>query len=196
MKRGGQMGFSLIELMITLAILAILIVLGAPSYQQWIRNVHTRTAAESLQNGLRLARSEAAQRGANVRFELTSATDPSWTVCVLGAATTCATAETTSTSNNIQTFVAAGGAGKVTLNVATAVGSLSTQLTGGVPSTSGITFNAMGRPTAFGTTSLARIDATSGQAGDRWLVTTISSGGMVRMCDPQLALASDPQGCQ
>lgn len=191
MTPSHQEGMSLIELLISMAILAILVVIGVPSYQQWVRNTRIRNASESVQNGLRLARSEAAQRSANVRFELTSTSTADWTVCVLNGAATCGGAGT----SNIQTFVSSGSANNIQLDVATTPGNLGTQLTTGIPANSGVTFTALGRPSAYGTTDLARIDATSGQAGDRWLVTTISSGGMVHMCDPQLHQSVSPQGC-
>jgi type IV fimbrial biogenesis protein FimT len=44
MKRASLHGFSLLELMVTLTILAILIVLGIPSYEQWIVDSRIRTA--------------------------------------------------------------------------------------------------------------------------------------------------------
>ena len=191
MTSSRQEGMSLIELLVSMAILAVLAVIGIPSYQQWVRNTRIRNASESVQNGLRLARSEAAQRSANVRFELASTSTADWTVCVLNGATTCGGAGTSA----IQTFVSGGGASNIQLDVATTPGNLGTQLTTGIPTNSGITFTALGRPSAYGTTDLARIDATSGQAGDRWLITTISSGGMVHMCDPQLHLSVSPQGC-
>ena len=76
MKRAG--GFTLVELMITVAILALLLIAGIPSFREWLRNTHIRTAAESIQNGLRYARGEASSRGANVRFEFTSAGAGGW----------------------------------------------------------------------------------------------------------------------
>ena len=47
-------GFSLIELMITLAIMGIVLSLGASSYQVWIGNVRIRTTGDAIQNGLQL----------------------------------------------------------------------------------------------------------------------------------------------
>lgn len=194
MKRLGQQGFSLIELLVVIVILAILASLGVPSYQQWVRNTRIRNAAESIQNGLRLARSEATQRSADVRFELTSATGADWTVCMLNTgATTCSG---TGSVVPIQSFVSSGGANGVQLNVANAIGNMTVPLSGSSPNASGVTYNALGRPDATSGTPIARIDASTGQTGDRWLVTTISSGGMVHSCDPQLSLTVSPQGCQ
>lgn len=187
-------GFSLIEMMIAITILAILVVLGVPNYRKWILNTHIRTASESIQNGLRLARNEAVQREANVRFQLTDSNGGAdWIVCVVPdpASTSCAV----SGAVTVQKFVSAGGAIGVVVGAATATpsGGFATTVSGGLPA--GITFNALGRPVGYGTTSAVRIDATAPDSGARRLVTTISAGGLVRMCDPQLAQSTSPQGC-
>ena len=70
MKQDGR-GFSLIELLIGVAVLGILLALGASSFRVWISNMRIRTAAESIQNGLQLARGEAVRRNAQIRFQLT-----------------------------------------------------------------------------------------------------------------------------
>lgn len=195
MSPPDQQGFSLIEMMITVAILSVLIMLGVPSYQQWVRDTRIRTASESIQNGLRIARSEAAQRGAKVRFELLTTTTAEWTVCAISSTDTTTNPTCGDAATTIQRYVSGAGAANVVVNGTTTAGDLAAPLVNGVPANSGVTFNSLGRPTGYGSTSLARIDVTAGQPTDRWLVTTISSGGMVRMCDPQLQQSVSPQGC-
>ncbi len=96
MNPAPQHGFSLIELMVTIVIFAVLVLLGVPSYQEWILNSRIRNASESIQNGLRLARNEATQRDLDVRFELTSAAATAdWTVCALTATATSGTPKRT-----------------------------------------------------------------------------------------------------
>jgi len=200
MKRLRPDGFSMIELMVTITILAILVVLGFPSYQQWILNSNIRNAAESIQNGLRLARNEASQRDAFVRFEIGAAGTADWTVCQLPTTATAATLCSATGSVVIQQFASKGGAGTALISGSTTISTLTTlttPLTGALAATSGVTFNALGRPTDYGKTSLLRLDANSATAGSRWLVTTISVAGSIRMCDPQIAFsAAAPQGCQ
>ena len=59
-------GFTLIELMITLAIAAILASLAAPSFRDIIQNNRMTTQYNDLLASLSLARSEAIKRGENV----------------------------------------------------------------------------------------------------------------------------------
>jgi type IV fimbrial biogenesis protein FimT len=195
MKRLRVSGFTLIELMVTIVILAILVVLGFPSYEQWIRNTRVRNAAESIQNGLRLARNEATQRGANVEFYLPTAGTADWSVCQLAAASTAAT---TCATNVIQSFPAAGGAQTVQVTNTTALAKAKTYTSALTTSSTGsVIFTALGRPSAYGTNSILRIDTTAAAANSRRLVITISAGGSVRMCDPQFtASATSPQGCE
>jgi type IV fimbrial biogenesis protein FimT len=61
-------GFTLIELMITLVLAAIILALGVPSFQNVIQNNRAATQSNDLVTALGLARSEAVKRGANVRL--------------------------------------------------------------------------------------------------------------------------------
>ncbi|WP_333676200.1 GspH/FimT family pseudopilin [Dyella sp.] len=203
MNTAGQRGVSLIELMVAVAILAILTVLGIPSFQQWTLNTRIRTVSESIQNGLRLARNEAAQRANDVRFQLTSAS--SWQVCVLPASAASAAAATdcSTATSTVQQWSSPGSASNVQVDASTAVTDVaagkfgSSTISGGLPA--GITFDPLGRPTSYGSNSILRIDVTAAQsslqATSRRLVTIISAGGMVSMCDPAFLLSSNAMGC-
>lgn len=201
MKPSSTRGFSLIELMATVSILAILLLLGIPSYQQWTLNTRIRSATESIQNGLRFARNEAVQRATFVRFQLTSPTDGTWVVCQLNVAAASAATVTGCTSETtILQKVSADDTNGVQIGATSKVtnldpGSYATPITGGVPS--GITYTALGRPLDYGGTSILRIDVSAAKADSRRLVTTISAGGMVNMCDPAIAFnaTSSTQGC-
>lgn len=64
--RQGNQGFTMIELMIVVAIMAILIALAAPSFTPLIERWRVRDSAETLTSSLYYARSEAIKRGGNV----------------------------------------------------------------------------------------------------------------------------------
>ena len=60
-------GFTLIELMVTIAVLAVILSFAVPSFQDLIRSNRTQTQTNLLTNAFNLARSEAIKRGAAVR---------------------------------------------------------------------------------------------------------------------------------
>lgn len=68
-------GVTLIELMIGLAVLALMLMSGAPAFSDWIRNTQIRTASEAILNGVQYARTEAVRRNTTTRFQLTSSLD-------------------------------------------------------------------------------------------------------------------------
>ncbi|MET4676700.1 type IV fimbrial biogenesis protein FimT [Luteibacter sp. PvP120] len=191
MKR--MSGFSLVELLITITIVAILVALAVPNYRVWTANTRVRGAAESIQNGIRLARNEATQRGVNVRFELTS-TDTTWQVCQLAVT---ATACDPSVPASIIEVHAAGETAGVIVSTDKTVAALTnfSPVTGSPPG--GITFTPLARPLSsdFGSNALIRIDTSSSAAGTRRLATTISAGGSIQMCDAGLSRSTAANGC-
>ncbi|MET0963358.1 MAG: GspH/FimT family pseudopilin [Noviherbaspirillum sp.] len=66
-------GITLIELTVGLAIISSLLPVGMPSFTGWIQDLQIRGAAESIQSGLMLARSEAIRRNRPVRMRLANA---------------------------------------------------------------------------------------------------------------------------
>jgi type IV fimbrial biogenesis protein FimT len=91
-------GFSLIELMVVITVLAVLTVLGIPSFMEMIQNTQVRTAAESILDGLQTARSEAVRRNAYTQFILGPGTG--WAVNEINPPTAglaCATVSTIQT---------------------------------------------------------------------------------------------------
>src|SRR5690606_11608805 len=61
----------------------------------------------------------------------------------------------------------------------------------------GVTFNGLGAiPAANVGTDITRIDVVNAVSDEaRRLVIIVGSGGLIRMCDPQHALAENLQGC-
>jgi len=194
----GARGMSLVELLVALSILAILILIGIPSYQQWLLNTRVRSAAESIQNGLRYARNEAVQRSTNVMFSLASGNSPNWTVCQSSSGNSCPASGSSvlqvyaSTNANVGVSITTS-----TLATAVAAGAYKNTVSGNGGS---IIFNSLGRPTSYNNNSIIRIDAyTSSTNTDnvRRLMTTISPGGEINMCDTGIPFsATNTQGCQ
>jgi type IV fimbrial biogenesis protein FimT len=183
-----QRGVTLIELLIGLTILSILVALGVPSYTQWIQNSQTRNAAESIQQGLQLARSNAVRRNEFVRLSLVGAgATPDWQVGCVTATANC--------PGIIQSWASGDGAPNTRIGadtVAPAAGLYATALGQGVGLPGGVTFNGTGRVATVGT-DITRVDVLNPRlspSDQRRLVVVITPGGAIRMCDPQAPAAS------
>lgn len=79
-----KQGFTLIEMMITIVIAALLLTIAVPSFQQSIRNNRLTAEANNLLTALALARSEAIKRGSPVTVcassnQSTCSNSSSWT---------------------------------------------------------------------------------------------------------------------
>ena len=187
-RQPQQAGVTLIELVIGIAIIALLLTLSLPSMQLWMRDLQIRAGAESILEGLQLARQEAVRRNANVIFTLTSAgglTD--WTVTDLSTAPVTV----------IQSRSSAAGTPNARLIASTAL--LGAQVYTNTPTAvavlpAGATFNGTGRVNPGA--NLTRIDVTNVQStAARRLVITIAPGGQMRLCDPAFTIANSSQGC-
>ena len=190
-------GFTLIELVIAIALVGVLLKLGVPSFAAWIRNAQVRTVTDGLQNGIRLAQSEAVRRNRTMVFSLTNA-DPT-----LNAA-----AAANGKNWSVQTATAQFG---VTTSEFVQGGALADVASGvAIAGPAAICFNANGRLTtvASASTGVAAACAVSDSqfnvskvssdtASDRALRVTVGLAGQVRLCDPKRPTFSDtsPDGC-
>lgn len=199
---------SLIELMVGIAILAIAIALGVPSFSEWVNNSQIRSTAESVQNALNFARGEAVRRNTTVRLQFTdkldsgcalSATGSSWVVS-MSASKSVAGGCGNDVSDATTPFILQKGSPVATKTGATISVS---QSGGGAQST--IAFNGLGRVTAITdpatTVGTLAIDIESSrgtcvkESGKmRCLRVMVSPGGQVRMCDPKRE-SPDPMYC-
>lgn len=66
MKRQTDYGFTLVEVMIVIAIIGIIAAMAVPSYQDMIERNQLKQAAESLKSDMQFARTEAIKRSQNV----------------------------------------------------------------------------------------------------------------------------------
>lgn len=170
--RRYQSGVTLIELIITVLVAAILAGIAVPNFNDWLQSLKVKTAAESILNGLQIARAEAVRRNEAVQFTL--GTSSTWIVGCVTITSTCPA--------NIQSSPS-GEAGNNSLSISTTPTGANTAI-----------FNNFGSITnVIGGLTQINIDITpTGQA--RNLRITISAGGNVRMCNPNLA-APDARAC-
>ena len=76
----GMRGFTLVELMITLALLAIVATIAVPNFMQFIRNNQVQAKADELKTFLQYARGQAVS--ARKSYEITAGAD--WTIKLAG----------------------------------------------------------------------------------------------------------------
>lgn len=192
-----QSGVSLIELLVGLAVGGVLLALGMPAFNLWLQNTQNRTAAESISNGLQLARAEAVRRNALVRFELTEAAGQvAWNVGCFQVTDDCpATIQSRPAAEG--TFNARAGVSTDTTPVPTPADHFEDAIAAGTGLTAGVSFNGLGRvPSANIGEDITRIDITNAATDDaRRFVVTVTTGGQIRMCDPALVFADNSQGC-
>jgi type IV fimbrial biogenesis protein FimT len=169
-----QSGFTLIEIMIGIGVLAVLLMLAMPSFSIFLQNAQIRNAADATMNGLQLARAEAVRRNRAVEFAYTSGSN--WTVTQLAPL------------EQIQAREGSEGAKNALID-----SGASTR----------VTFGPLGSPLANnpadGSPPMSRIDIDSSSSVDgvRPLAILISAAGNIRMCDPDGNLpAGDPRRCE
>lgn len=88
--RQAHRGFTLIELMVTLTVLAILMGVGVPSFRNFVAGQKVKTVSQDLMSALVIARSEAIKRNATVTLAPVTADTwvSGWTVTAAPSATT------------------------------------------------------------------------------------------------------------
>ena len=64
--KSAQRGFTMIELMVTVTIIAIMLGIGVPSFRDFVAGQKVKSASHDLRTALVLARSEAIKRNAEV----------------------------------------------------------------------------------------------------------------------------------
>lgn len=204
LMRSRATGVTLIELVVTISIAALLIAAAIPPFGNWISNAKVRSVAESLQNSLRLAQAEALSRGQQTVLVLTSgppawnatpvANGRNWAVHAQPLANSEEAAATASSSTHpyidgstyaTQQGIAVTGPALLCFNSS---GRIVTSTSVAVPNAGSAACTA-----APATYEIKHGTATS---VDRVYRVIVSLGGKVRMCDANKTLSSsNPDGC-
>lgn len=195
-------GFSLIELIVGLAILGLLMALGMPQYATFISNSRLRATAEGITNGLNLARAEAVKRNGRVELVFTddepieglvntvaaSTTGPNWVVRAWVPAT--------NSYDFVEGKLGAEGSGKTGVTGVTV-----TPVTAGIFDGT-VTFTGFGalnsaQQISFQVTypSAGACDTIATQGPLRCLTVNVTPGGQIRICDPKITDTKDTRAC-
>jgi len=176
-----RFGFSLIELMVAVSVIAVLTVFALPSYTIWIENTRIRNAADSINTGLQKARVEALKRNADVKFELGVGSE--WKVGCVTVTTDC--------PGLIEARrIKEGSSASVTVTT-TPVG------------VSVLVFTSLGRVRSLAEgapetpfTQIQVDNASMSGSDSRDLRVLIDAGGAGKLCDPYTGLSdTDPRKC-
>lgn len=218
MKSATARGISLIELVIGMAILALIATQAAPSFNAFMINQRIRAAAEAMASMLQRARSEAIQRNQDVEFvsfdRLINTADSSYATALTAVSGGDNwMLRTKDSSGNYVAIVSRSSAESSPENAtvrssimdANNVRQSSTRIRM-TSTTSNVTFNALGGASNIGGTAVFdfirynpnndlayQCAQTSGPI--RCLRVTLSSAGQVRICDPAVNASTDTRKC-
>jgi type IV fimbrial biogenesis protein FimT len=191
-------GFSLVELMVVVAVLGLVLMFGLPNISAWLQNTQIRSSAEAAISGLQLARGEALRRNRPVRFSLADSlaagcnlnkAGPNWIVSQLDPSAVCGVAP----SDVDAPFIVQKRSGQE--------GSPNVAL---LASESSVLFNGLGAASspALSPQPPLVIDFSNPAGGAcqaagpmRCLRVVVSASGSVKMCDPAVTDLSDPRAC-
>jgi type IV fimbrial biogenesis protein FimT len=199
-----QHGITMIEVMVTVAIIAVVTAIGIPNLSSWVQNTQVRSAAESVLIGLQHARAEAVRQNAKARFQLIDAAGmASWAIFTPRLDRTDCPAGIDPYPCPVQSGVAAESGRNARLGVSTEPlantdYSVAIAARTGMDSSPTVVFDAFGRLDST-VTNVTRIDVTNDtDASAHRMVISITDSGMARLCDPLLSNLTppNPRGCR
>lgn len=196
LKTSRARGFSLIELMVTLGVAALVLLAAVPAMQSWVADARVRTAAEAFQNAARLAQGEAMRRSRTAMLMLTDGTPTLAATPAAGGQRWIVRLIERSIDDGVEDSLFVRGGAEAAAGDVTVQGDALT------------CFNAFGQLTTLGSASTgvdaacnAPTDSTANEFvfsrdGGRSLKVLIGRGGQVRLCDAQKTFSDEhPDGC-
>jgi type IV fimbrial biogenesis protein FimT len=192
-----ERGFSVIELMVTVTLIAILLVMTIPAYGTWTADARVRAVAESLANAIRQSQSTAVAKGRTSLFALTA--DPHPAVGSVPSA---------NASNWLAALNVLGGSDETRASLGLILQSTEgSQHQVTITGPALVCFNALGRQTSLSASAnslpasctaadpaVYQVSRASGAS--RSFNVLVYAGGRVRMCDAAKAIsATNPDGC-
>jgi type IV fimbrial biogenesis protein FimT len=180
MRTIRRRGFTLIELMIGLAIFAFLILIAGPQYADFLGNSQIRNGAENTLTGVRLAQAEAVRGNTQAQFVLDATASGGWQVLRLNE-------DTGAFDIVIQSYKWTDGAAKTTV-------------TPNPADASEATFSGLGRimDNPDPSPKIKWIEVTNTNIATprtlRVAIDPLTSSG-VKLCDPAVTDTSDPRFC-
>jgi type IV fimbrial biogenesis protein FimT len=190
-------GFTIIEVLVVITVIGILLAVGLPAYAIWAQNLRIRGAAESVQNGLQMARATAIAR--NTQAVLVFRNDSNGNCCSLSYSVY--TVLNPGTPPNDWQDPDAGPAGAVDIirrhNEADDGAGLGTTFK---DLNYMVAFSPLGataaNPDGSNRLELVQItSATSTDGGIRPLRIVVNAGGSTLMCDPKVTDPADARVC-
>lgn len=188
LKRCLYRGFTLVELMVVIAILAMFMLYAVPGMTDYMTNAKIRNSAQALQAGLMKARAEAIRTNRPIQFFTTNASPP-----LLDSAAN-ATGRNWVIADRTRPPLQGGPA---LVEIRDAREGSATQVTQ-TTNQNTITFNPIG-----GTDLIANAvfsfahPSTTCAAGSavRCMGVVVNPSGRVHLCDPLITVPTDPRSC-
>ncbi len=196
----AQSGYSLVELIVGLAVIALLISLGIPEYSKFIANARIRATTEGIATGLNLARAEAVKRNGRVEMVLTDDLPVEAQVNIITPSTSGMNwmvrewAPATNSFNFIEGKLGAEGSGREEASVTLTSSSTDATYDGRVVF-NGFGAMTIGQPVSFQFTYPVAGACAADGGPMRCLNINVSPGGQIRVCDPKVTDTKDTRAC-